>query len=136
MKELILKIVVGILLVNALGQLAASQIHIQAITKIFANEIGLYLFIFIIFGLTTAFNAYILGNRRGLILLTVSGLLAVGAGFVYLNLMQADVAAQETLTMADVRTSWLLMIISIGIYLAGIVVIPILSWGNTKTAEF
>jgi len=130
MKDLILKIVVGIMLVNALGQLAASQIHILAITKLFASEIGFFLFLFIIFGLTTAFNAYLLEKRRGLILLTVSGLLAVGAGYVYLTIMQTDVAAQETLTMADVRTSWLLMGISMAIYLSGIILVPALSWGK------
>ncbi len=130
MKELVLKITVGILLVNAVGQLAASQIHILAITKFFANEIGVYLFMFVIFGLTTAFNAYILEKRRGLIFFTLSGLFAIGAGFVYLNIMQTDVAAQEVLTMADVRTSWLLVSISIGIYLAGLLVIPVVSWNR------
>lgn len=134
MKELLLKIIVGIMLINALGELAMSQIHIQAITKIFANEIGIYLFLFIIFGLTTAFNAYLLEKRTGLILLTLSGLMTVGAGYIYLNIMQTDVAAQEALTMADVRTSWLLMIISTGIYLVGLLVVPVLTWGKTKAA--
>ncbi len=66
MKDLILKVIVGLLLISALGELAMSQIHIQAITRIFANEIGIYLFLFIIFGLTTAFNAYLLENRNKL----------------------------------------------------------------------
>ena len=87
---------------------------------------------FIIFGLTTAFNAYILENRLGLILFALSALLAIGAGYIYLNIMQTDVAAQESLTMADVRSSWLLVILSIGIYWVGLLVIPWLSWGNTK----
>lgn len=135
MREWALKIVVGIMLLSALGELAMSQIHIQAITKIFANEIGIYLFLFIIFGLTTAFNAYILEKRSGLILLTLSGLMAVGAGYVYLMLMQTDVAAQDALTMADVRTSWLLVSISMGTYLVGVLVIPVLAWGSLKEAQ-
>ena len=134
MKEWILKIVVGMMLISALGELAMSQIHIQAITKIFANEIGFYLFLFIIFGLTTAFNAYLLEKRTGLIILAISGLLAVGAGYIYLDLMQTDVAAQASLTMADVRTSWLLVSISMGIYLVGLVVVPMLAWGTIKKA--
>ena len=134
MKDLALKFIVGIMLISALGELAMSQIHIQAITKIFANEIGIYLFLFIIFGLTTAFNAYLLEKRTSLILLTLSGLMAVGAGYVYLRIMQTDVAAQEALTMADVRTSWLLVIISMGIYLVGLLVIPVFAWGNIKEA--
>ena len=60
MKELLRKIMVGLLLVTALGQLAVSQVHIMASTKIFAAEIGIYMFFFIIFGLTMAFNAYLL----------------------------------------------------------------------------
>lgn len=134
MKEWTLKIVVGMMLISALGELAMSQIHIQAITKIFANEIGFYLFLFIIFGLTTAFNAYLLEKRTGLIILAISGLLAVGAGYIYLDLMQTDVAAQASLSMADVRTSWLLVSISMGIYLVGLLVVPMLAWGTIKKA--
>ena len=134
MKELALKITVGIMLISALGELAMSQIHIQAITKIFASEIGIYLFLFIIFGLTTAFNAYLLEKRTSLIFFALSGLMAVGAGYVYLRIMQTDVAAQEALTMADVRTSWLLVIISMGIYLVGLLVVPVLAWGTIKEA--
>ncbi len=132
MKDLVLKLIVGIMLISALGELALSQIHIQAITKIFANEIGIYLFLFIIFGLTTAFNAYLLEKRTGLIVFILSGLMAMGAGFVYLSTMQTDVAAQGALTMADVRTSWLLVSISMGIYLVGMIVVPMLTWGKTK----
>ena len=135
MKDLILKITVGILLVNALGQLAMSQIHILASTKIFASEIGFYLFLFIIFGLTTAFNAYILEKRSGLILFELSGLLAIGAGYVYLSIMQADVAAQDSLSMADVRSSWLLVILSLGIYLASLFLVPWLSWGQNERSK-
>ena len=135
MKDLMLKGIVSLLLVSALGELAISQIHIQAITRIFANEIGIYLFLFIIFGLTTAFNAYLLENRTSLIVFTITGLLTLGTGYLYLRLMQTDVAAQQILTMADVRTSWLLVSISMGIYLVGLLVVPVLAWGKTKDTE-
>ena len=40
MKERILTILRYVALANALGQLALSQVHILAITKVFAEEIG------------------------------------------------------------------------------------------------
>ena len=136
MKDLLLKITVGILLLNALGELAVSQVHILASTKIFASEIGIYLFTFIILGLTTAFNAYLLKKRQGLILFIASDLATVGAGFTYIRIMQVDVTAQKVLTMADVKSSWLLVLISIIIYLVGLLLVPWLSWNNLKTSEF
>ncbi|MBE2220709.1 MAG: hypothetical protein IAF02_04170 [Anaerolineae bacterium] len=136
MKDIVLKTAVYILLITALGQLAASQIHILAITKIFANQIGFYLFMFIIFGITTAFNGYLLNNkRRGLILFVGSGILAIGAGYIYMTLMQTDVAAQKTITMADVQSSWLLVAGSIAIYGIGLLVISLITLVSSKPAQ-
>ena len=70
MKDILLKVAVGIMLINGLGQLALSQVHILAITKLFANQIGVYLFLFVIFGLTASFNAFSLEKRRSIILFT------------------------------------------------------------------
>ncbi len=138
MKDLIIKIIAALLLITALGTLALSQVHILAITKIFVPEIGFYLFFFIIFGLTTAFNAYLADKRSSILLYIFTSFLVIGSGLIYLNLMQGDVAAQENLTMsdADIRNSWLLVIISLIIYTVGLVILPVLSWGNLKTAEF
>lgn len=135
MKHIILKIIVGIVLLNGIAQLALSQVHILAATKLFATEIGIYLFLFIIFGLTTAFNGFLLDKRKGVVLLIVSGAIASGAGFVYLRLMQADVAAQAALTMEDVRTSAIAVGVSIVIYLVGSILISVLSWDELKTAD-
>lgn len=137
MKEWAIKIAVGFLLINALGTLAVSQVHILAITKIFAPEIGFYLFLFVIFGLTTGFNAYLAEKRSNILLFIFTSFLVIGAGLVYLNIMQGDVAAQDTLTMSDeaIRNSWWLVIISLIIYGVGLVILPILSWGNIETAE-
>lgn len=134
MKEWIFKIAVVIIFINGLGELAISQIHILAITKLFANEIGLYLFLFVIFGLTTAFNVFSLERPRNIFLFVISSWAAAGFGYIYLTIMRADVASQNTLTMADVNSSWLLMTISVGIYLVGSLVIPFLSWENMKLA--
>ena len=137
MKEWVLKILAGLLLINALGTLALSQIHILAITKIFAPEIGFYLFFFIIFGITTAFNAYLADKLTSILLYIFTSILAIGAGLIYLNLMQGDVAAQDALTMSDIaiRNSWWLVIGSLVIYAAGLIILPVLSWGKIKTAE-
>ncbi len=88
MKEWILKIAVALVMINALGQLALSQIHILATTKIFANQIGFYLFLFIIFGLTTAFNVTLIDKHRGIILFTVSCWVAAAFAFIYINILR------------------------------------------------
>ena len=136
MKEWILKIAVGIVLINGLGELALTQIHVVAITKLFVNEIGVYLFMFIIFGVTATFNAFSLDKQRSIIIFTVSCWVTATFGFIYIRLLQADVASQDALTMADVRTSWLLIVISIGIYMIGSLVIPWLIWENAAAPEF
>lgn len=135
MKNIILKIIVAIVLVNGIAEVALSQVHILAATKLFATEIGFYLFLFIIFGLTTAFNGLLLETPRGVILLIVSGAIAAGAGFIYLRLMQADVAAQAALTMEDVRVSATLVAASVVIYLGGSILISVLSWSDLKAAD-
>lgn len=133
MKELLLKFAIGIVFVNALGQLAGSQIHILAITKLFARETGFYLFLFIIFGLVTGFNVFLSDKKKGLLFFAFSSWVTAGVGFIYLKIMQADVAAQEALSMADVQQSWVLIIISIIVCLVGSVIIPLLSWRDARS---
>ena len=137
MKEWTIKIASGFLLLNALGTLALSQVHILAITKIFAPEIGFYLFFFVIFGLTTGFNAYLANKRTNILLFIITSFLVIGAGLIYLQIMQGDVTKQAALTMNDaaIRNSWWLVIISLIIYGAGLIILPVLSWGNMETAE-
>ena len=132
MKELLLKFAIGIVFVNAIGQLAGSQIHILASTKLFAREVGFYLFLFIIFGLVTGFNVFLLDKKKGVLFFAFSSWVTAGVGFIFLKILQTDVAAQETLTMADVQQSWLLVIISISICLVGSIVIPLLSWRDAE----
>jgi hypothetical protein len=132
MKEKILNGLKGIALVNALAQLALSQIHIEAITKLFVKEIGFYLFFFTIFGLVTAFNVFLLDKYRGIIFFMISSWVTAGVGYVYLNLMQADVLVQEMLTMSDVQQSWYLVIVAIAIFLVSSVLVPVFSWGQAE----
>lgn len=134
-REFFLRIVTGILLLVGVGHLAVSQIHIAAITKIFANQIGFYLFVFVIFGLTTGFNAVLIEKPFSVVSLIVSSILSSVGGFVYLRLLQADVLDQENLTMADVGDSFQLVAVSIGIYLIGAIIVSILSWPDVKAAS-
>ncbi len=128
-----LRIMTGLLFIVGLGQLAGSQIHIQAVTKIFANQIGIYLFMFIIFGLTTGFNAVLLETPRSLLSFIFSSIMATIGGIVYLRILQADVAQQDALTLADVSQSWRLVIAAVTLYAVGLFVVPALSWPDIKS---
>lgn len=134
MRPFLQKIVAIILCITGVGQLAISFIHVEAITKIFANQIGFFLFLFIIFGLTTGINAVLLEKPSSLISFIFSGVVAVVSGYVYLNIMQTDVARQDTLTMAEVSQSWQIVIASMAIYGIGTLILPILSWSDLKIA--
>lgn len=137
MKEWVFRTAAVILMINALATLALSQVHILAITQIFAPEIGIYLFLFVIFGLTTAFNASLAEKRTSILLFILTSFLVIGFGLIYLWIMQGDVAEQDTLTMSseDIRNSWVLIIVSLAIYVAGLILVPLLGWGNVETAE-
>lgn len=130
MRDWILRIFRGIALINAFGQLAISQVHIEAITKIFVKEIGFYLFFFIIFCLLTGFNTFLLENRRGIVFLIFTNWITAITGYIYLRILQTDVANQDTLTLADVQWTWLLVIAAIVICLVNSVAIPYLSRGQ------
>jgi len=134
-REIFLRIATSVLFILGIGQLAISQIHIAATTKIFANQIGLFLFIFMIFGLTTGFNAVLIEKPRSVFLLILSSAICSWGGIVYLRLLQADVLQQEKLTMAEVSDSYWLVAVSIGIYLVGAITISFLSWPDVKAAS-
>jgi len=133
-KEWILKTLRGIALANGFGQLAMSQVHILAITKVFEKSIGFYLFFYIIFCLLTGFNAFLLEKRTGIIFFVAINWLTAVAGYVYLHLLRTDIANQETLTLVDVQLSWSLVIVSIVILLINSLAIPFLSWGQAKSS--
>ncbi|GAB5493177.1 MAG: hypothetical protein Phog2KO_33920 [Phototrophicaceae bacterium] len=133
MRDWLLRILRVIALVNAFGQLAISQIHISAITKVFINEIGFYLFFFIIFCLLTGFNTFLAENRRGIVFLILANWVTAVAGYIYVDILQTDVANQQSLAFADIQLSWTLAVVAIAICLVNSIAIPILSWGQIKT---
>jgi hypothetical protein len=131
-REWILNIFRGIALLNAFGQLAISQVHISAATKLFVKEVGFYLFFFIIFCLVTGFNTFLLEKSRGIVFFAFTNWLTAGAGYIYLRILQTDVANQQTLTLADVQLSWMLVIVAIAVCLINSFAIPFLSWGQVE----
>jgi hypothetical protein len=133
-REWILRILRGIALANAFGQLAISQVHISAATKVFAKEIGFYLFFFVIFCLITGFNAFLLEKHKGIAFFAFTNWITAGAGYIYLRILQTDVANQQALTLADVQVSWVLVIVAIVICLINSFAISFLSWGQVKTS--
>lgn len=135
MKDLAFKFAKGIVFLTGLGELALSQIHILASTKIFASEIGIYLFLFIIFGLVVSFNIFLLEKIQGMIFFIVSCWITAGTGYIYLKILQADLAAQKTLTLADAGQSILLVTISIVVCLISSIVIPLLGWEKLEATR-
>lgn len=133
MSEWILKILRGIALVNAFGQLALSQVHISIITKVFAKEIGFYLFFFIIFCLLTGFNTFLLERYKSIIFFSFINWITIAAGFIYLQILQTDVASQQALTLEDVQVSLILVLAAIVICAVNSLAIPFLSWGKVKS---
>ena len=134
-REFFLRIASGILLIVGVGQLAISQIHIEAITKVFANQIGFYLFLFMIFGLTTGFNAVLIEKPLSVASLIVSAILSSIGGVIYLRILQAEVVTQEQLTMVDVNESFRYVAFSIVVYLAGAILVSFLSWPDVRAAS-
>jgi len=128
MKKWILKIFAGIVFLTGLGNLAMSQVHILASTKVFASYIGIYLFMFIIFGLITAFNIFTLNKLKSIIFFMVTSWMAAISGFLFLRIMRTDIITQGAFILADVQQSLTLVIVSIIIYLAGSILIPMLAW--------
>ena len=134
MSEWILKILRGIALVNAFGQLALSQIHISVITKVFAKEIGFYLFFFIIFCLLTGFNTFLLEKYKSIVFFAFINWITVAAGYIYVQILQTDVANQQALSIEDVQVSLILVLAAIAICIINSFAIPFLSWGQVKSS--
>lgn len=134
-REFFLRITTYILFIVGVGQLALSQIHVTAATKIFDNQIGFYLFIFMIFGLTTGFNAVLVEKPGSLVSLLVSGILSAVGGYIYLQILQADVLQQDQLTLAEVGDSVRMVSVSIVIYFVGSILVSVLSWPDVKHAS-
>jgi uncharacterized membrane protein len=123
MKEKVLKITIFIMAANALLQLALSQVHIQTITKIFAPEVGFFLFATILFGLVTLFNLTNLKTSNNDFLLIFCSLLVTIVGVIYVRMILNDFRVQDSVTFQDISKSLYLISASVVIYAVGTIIV-------------
>lgn len=107
----------------AIVQLALSQIHIAVITKVFEESVGFYLFLFIIFGIIVAFNSVNLKSGKHLLLDIVGVVFASAAGIKFISQVLNDIKVSTVLTFQDAQISLLVSVITIAIYIIGLIII-------------
>jgi hypothetical protein len=103
----------------AIIQLAISQIHIAIITKVFETDVGFFLFLFIIFGLVSAFNAVSAKKGKKMYLDFTTAITSSLAGYRYLTTVFANIAPDKLLTFEDASISIYISIVAIFIYIVG-----------------
>ena len=123
MKEKLFNIARWSMFAVALIQLALSQIHIGIITKVFASEVGFWLFLFIIFGIVVAFNSINLKKGKNLLIDILGVIVASLSGLKYLSLVITDLKMENLLTFAESKLSIYFSAFTIGIYVLGLMVI-------------
>jgi hypothetical protein len=121
LSPILLKIVLFLIMGNSIVQLAISQIHISAITKMFKPSIGLYLFGFIIFGLVSFFNVSKVKVFMGKISTLLFCLLTSGFGIIFLSLALSDTKVDR----ASIQSSILLIAVSTVLYLAAAIMLAV-----------
>lgn len=134
MKEKLFNLARFCMFAVAIVQLTLSQIHIAVIMKVFADEIGFYLFLFIIFGLVVAFNSINLKSNKGVVLDILGVLAASLAGYKYISILLEDLAMGNVLTMKEASLSLNFSIATIAVYIVGIIVI-LLTKGKREPDE-
>ena len=123
MKERIFKISKFVIAAIAILQLAISQVHIKVITKVFASDIGFYLFLFILFGLVMTFNLSSLKRDSKIPRYLLVTIAAIGAGLVYIIMLFSDIATGQYLTIDVALLSILVSIAAIITYFVGTAVL-------------
>ncbi|GAB6107252.1 hypothetical protein [Fusibacter bizertensis] len=123
MKEKVFNITRYSMFAIALIQLALSQIHIGIITKVFATNVGFYLFLFIIFGIVVAFNSINLRSNKNMLLDIVGSIVAAIAGIKYLSIIMDDLNSGNVLTFSEAKWSIAFTSIAIAGYLFGTIIL-------------
>ena len=123
MKERLFKISKFSIMTIAMLQLALSQVHIKVITKVFASDIGFYLFLFILFGLVMSFSLSSMNRESKMPLYLVLTIATVGTGIIYLNKLFADIATGQYLTADVAMLSIIVSIVALVIYCLGTLII-------------
>jgi hypothetical protein len=133
MKENIFNITKKALVIVALAQLGLSQIHIAIITKVFAPEIGFYLFLFVLFGCLVAFNNASVKQTSNMALYALACLSTLISGGFYLKTLFSDINSGNLLTFSDAQGSIYLTIATLVVYSVGtIIVVATKEKGNSK----
>jgi len=124
------KIAKYIIVAMTIMQLALSQIHIAAITKVFVLEVGFFLFLYIIFGLLITFNLMSKNNESSKFLFQTTGsiFIAVATGGYFMYLMYSDYKSNSLVELDQIQLSLILVGVGIGTY--------VLSWFYMLIQEF
>jgi hypothetical protein len=124
MREAIFKTSKNILMAVGIIQLALSQIHIEMITKLFARDVGFYLFLFIIGGLLIVFNlsSMTVNNAGKIKQFIATVIIAFGSGIWFIVLTWKDYLAKDSVTISDIKMSLILVAIGSAVYLIGSIV--------------
>ncbi|WP_461207097.1 hypothetical protein [Clostridium sp. DL1XJH146] len=123
MKEKVFNISKFVMFFVAMIQLALSQIHIDIITKVFATNVGFYLFLFIIFGMIIALNVVSTKSDGKMLVVAFGAIMSSAAGIKYLQMVLADISAGNLLTFQEASISIYFSIFSIVVYLLGTILL-------------
>lgn len=117
-KALIFRLCRSAVYIAAIGQLALSQIHIEVITRVFEPSVGFVLFLFVTFGVVTAFSSSSLHKGTAVVpyLLIVS--IATILGFVYQRIVIRDIRLDNVLTLTEAIGSLVIASIVMAVYAA------------------
>lgn len=136
MREKIFNITRYSLFSISLIQLALSQIHIGIITKVFATDVGFFLFLFIIFGIVVAFNSINLRSNKNMVLDIVGSIVASVAGFKFLSIVLNDLKSGNVLTFSEAKWSITFTIIGIISYSLGTIVLLLTKGEKSNENQF
>lgn len=135
MKEKMLNITIGIMSVNAILQLALSQIHISAITKVFVPEVGFYLFVAILMALVTLFNLTTVKTSSNDLLLIFCSIISTVVGVIYTNMLISDFNSRPSVVFSDISPSLYLIIASTAIIFFGTIMVVVLKTSMAKASH-
>jgi len=121
------KVFIAIIGLVAIGNLALSQVHIEIIVKVFASEIGIFFFLYILFGLVVFMSSLGLNkkqvNKGNLALFIMVTIAELAVGVKYIMLLVADAQIAQLLVMSDITHVLVISIVSLAAYFIGCVVI-------------
>ena len=121
-KTLVFKLGRAGVYVAAIGQLALSQIHIEVITRVFEPSVGFFLFLFVTFGVVTAFSSSSLHKGTGVVPYLMMCTAAIVTGLIYQGIVIRDVRLANLLTLQEALGSLVFSFAVIAVYVVASVV--------------